>query len=177
MALETRVAIAHRVKADLFISLHADILRQGGAKGATVYTLSDEASEDATELLVARHERADILMGADLTGVDDQLAQIMLDYARTETEPRSKAVAKTVVSGMSAAGGPMNRRPLRKAGFSVLKSADIPSVLIEIGFLSSERDLANLSDPVWRQGMAESIAQSVMVWRDSDLARGALVRQ
>ena len=177
VALETRVAIAHRVKADLFISLHADILRQGGAKGATVYTLSDEASEDATELLVARHERADILMGADLTGVDDQLAQIMLDYARTETEPRSKAVAKTVVSGMSAAGGPMNRRPLRKAGFSVLKSADIPSVLIEIGFLSSERDLANLSDPVWRQRMAESIAQSVMVWRDSDLARGALVRQ
>lgn len=177
VALETRVAIAHRVHADLFISLHADNLQQGGAKGATVYTLSDEASEDATELLVARHERADILMGADLTGVDDQLSQIILDIARTETEPRSTELAKTVVGGMSAAGGPMNRRPLRKAGFSVLKSADIPSVLIEIGFLSSKRDLANLSDPVWRQEIAESIAQSVLVWRDADAARKALVRQ
>lgn len=177
VALETRVAIAHRVKADLFVSLHADILQQGGAKGATVYTLSEEASEDATALLVARHERSDILLGTDLTGVDDQLAQIMLDYARTETEPRSIELAKTMVGGMRAAGGPMNRRPLRSAGFSVLKSADIPSVLIEIGFLSSERDLANLSDPVWRQGMAESIAQSILVWRDADAARAALVRQ
>jgi len=177
VALETRVAIAHRVQADLFISLHADILQQGGAKGATVYTLSDEASEEATALLVARHERADVLMGADLTGVDDQLAQIMLDYARTETEPRSTDLAKTLVSGMRAAGGPMNRRPLRRAGFSVLKSADIPSVLIEIGFLSSKRDLANLRDPVWRKEMAESIAQSVLVWRDSDAVRAPLVRQ
>ncbi|MEP1767584.1 MAG: N-acetylmuramoyl-L-alanine amidase [Sulfitobacter sp.] len=177
VALETRVAIAHRVNADLFISLHADILQQGGAKGATVYTLSDEASADATSLLVARHERSDILSGADLTGVDDQLAQIMLDFARAETEPRSVDLAKTLVGGMSAAGGPMNRRPLRRAGFSVLKSADIPSVLIEIGFLSSKRDLANISDPVWRQDMAESIAQSVLVWRDADEARAPLVRQ
>jgi len=175
--LETRVAIAHHANADLFMSLHADSLQQGGAKGATVYTLSDEASEDATALLVARHERADILSGADLTGVDDQLAEIMLDFARTETEPRSTDLAKTLVSGMSAANAPMNRRPLRRAGFSVLKSADIPSVLIEIGFLSSKRDLANISDPVWRQDMAESIAQSVLVWRDADEARAPLVRQ
>ena len=177
VALETRVAIAHRVKADLFISLHADILQQGGAKGATVYTLSGEASEEATSLLVARHERSDILLGSDLTGVDDQLAQIMLDYARIETEPRSAELAKTVVGGMKTAGGPMNRRPLRNAGFSVLKSADIPSILIEIGFLSSERDLANLSDPVWRQGMADGIAKSILDWRDADAARRALVRQ
>lgn len=177
VALETRVAIAHRVKGDLFISLHADILQQGGAKGATVYTLSDEASDAATEHMAARHNRADIIAGADLTGSDDQVAQVLLDLARQETEPRSAALAVTLAEGMAEAGGPMNRRPLRQAGFSVLKSADIPSVLIEIGFLSSQRDLNNLSDPVWRQGMAEGIAQAVLAWRDEDAARGALVRQ
>lgn len=177
VALETRVAMAHQVQGDLFISLHADILSQGGAKGATVYTLSDEASDAATEHLAARHNRSDIIAGADLTGSDDQVAQVLLDLARQETGPRSAALAMTLAEGMSAAGGPMNRRPLREAGFSVLKSADIPSVLIEIGFLSSDRDLANLSDPVWRQGMAQGIAQAVLTWRDTDAARAALVRQ
>ena len=177
VALETRVAIAHQSQGDLFISLHADILSQGGARGATVYTLSDEASDAATEHLAARHNRADIIAGADLTGSDDQVAQVLLDLARQETGPRSAALAMTLAEAMAGAGGPMNRRPLREAGFSVLKSADIPSVLVEIGFLSSDRDLANLKDPVWRQGMAQGIAQGVLAWRDADAARAALVRQ
>ncbi|WP_298862757.1 N-acetylmuramoyl-L-alanine amidase [uncultured Sulfitobacter sp.] len=177
VALETRVAIAHQVEADLFISLHADILRQGGAKGATVYILSDEASDKATEHLAARHNRSDIIAGADLTGSDDQVAQVLLDLARQETGPRSSALAMTLAEGMAAAGGPMNRRPLREAGFSVLKSADIPSVLVEIGFLSSDRDLSNLGDPVWRRGMAEGMAKAVLTWRDTDEARKGLVRQ
>lgn len=177
VALQTRVAIAHQVEADLFISLHADNLSQGGGKGATVYTLSDEASDAATEHLAARHNRSDIIAGADLTGSDDQVAQVLLDLARQETGPRSAALAMALAEGMAAAGGPMNRRPLREAGFSVLKSADIPSVLVEIGFLSSDRDLSNLGDPVWRRGMAEGMAKAVLAWRDSDAARKALVRQ
>ena len=177
VALETRVAMAHQHKADIFISLHADILRQGGARGATVYTLSEEAADEATLQLVARHDRSAVLTGTDLTGSDDQVAEILLDFARLETGPRSASLANALAQGMKNAGGPMNRRPLRKAGFSVLKSADIPSVLIELGFLSSERDLNNLRDPIWRQGMAEGIAQSILVWRDEDAARAALVRQ
>ena len=177
VALETRVAIAHQVEADLFISLHADNLSQGGAKGATVYTLSEKASDEATEHLAARHNRSDIIAGADLTGSDDQMAQVLLDLARQETGPRSAALAMTLAEGMAAAGGPMNRRPLREAGFSVLKSADIPSVLVEIGFLSSDRDLANLGDPIWRRGMAEGMAKGVLAWRDADEALKALVRQ
>jgi N-acetylmuramoyl-L-alanine amidase len=78
---------------------------------------------------------------------------------------------------MAQAGGPMNRRPKREAGFSVLKSADIPSVLIEVGFLSSERDLANLRDPVWRAVMVEGMAQAILDWRDADAARNPLIRQ
>jgi len=177
VALESRVAIAHQVHGDIFISLHADILTQGGAKGATVYTLSEDASDEATLQLVARHDRADVIAGTDLTGSDDQVAEILLDYARRETEPRSAALAMALAEGMAAAGGPMNRKPLREAGFSVLKSADIPSVLIEIGFLSSKRDLANISDPIWRQGIAEGIAGAVLEWRDADAARAGLVRQ
>lgn len=177
VALETRVAIAHQQRGDIFISLHADILSQGRAHGATVYTLSDEASDVATKHLAARHNRSDIIAGADLTGSDDQVAGVLLDLARQETEPRSVTLAQAMVKGMTAAGGPMNRRPLREAGFSVLKSADIPSVLIEVGFLSSKRDLANLRDPVWRAVMANAIADSILVWRDEDAARKPLIRK
>ncbi len=102
---------------------------------------------------------------------------MLLDLARQETEPRSLALAKLLAEGMAVAGGPMNRRPLRKAGFSILKSADIPSVLVEIGFLSSDRDLANLGDPIWRRGMADGMAKAVLTWRDGDATRKALVRQ
>lgn len=177
VALESRVAIAHQAGADVFLSLHADNLSQGGARGATVYTLSEEAADAATAQLVARHDRSDVLAGADLTGSEDQVAEILLDFARAETGPRSDALGRALAVAMADAGGPMNRRAERQAGFSVLKSADIPSVLIEIGFLSSKRDLANISDPVWRQQMAEGIAQGVLDWRDEDEARAPLVRQ
>lgn len=177
VSLEGRVAFAHQARGDLFISLHADVLTEGRAKGATVYTLSDEASDAATEHLAARHDRSDIIAGADLTGSDDQVAGVLLDLARQETEPRSEALAKVMAAGMAASGGPMNRHPLRRAGFSVLKSADIPSVLIELGFLSSERDLANLRDPIWRAGMVEAIKTAVLQWQAEDEARKPLVRQ
>ncbi|MFD2741294.1 N-acetylmuramoyl-L-alanine amidase [Sulfitobacter aestuarii] len=177
VALETRVALAHQAEGDVFISLHADSLDQGGANGATIYALSDEASDAATAHLAARHNRSDIIAGADLTGSDDQVAGILLDLARQETEPRSTALAQTLVEAMTAAGGPMNRRPLRKAGFSVLKSADIPSVLVEVGFLSSKRDLANLRDPIWRAGMVGAMAEALLAWRDEDSARKPLIRQ
>ena len=177
VSLEGRVAIAHRAGADLFLSLHADALSQGGAHGATVYTLSQEASDKATAHLAARHNRADIIAGTDLTGSDDEVASVMLDLARQETEPRSKALALALIKGMTEAGGPMNRRPLRNAGFSVLKSADIPSVLVEVGFLSSERDLLNLRDPVWRSGIVGGMARSILAWRDADAAKRPLVRQ
>ncbi|MGC1496733.1 MAG: N-acetylmuramoyl-L-alanine amidase [Sulfitobacter sp.] len=177
VALETRVAIAHQVQADIFISLHADNLSQGGAKGATLYTLSEDASDAATQHLAARHNRSDIIAGADLTGSDDQVAGILLDLARQETEPRSAALAQMLVADMTEAGGPMNRRPLRRAGFSVLKSADIPSVLVEVGFLSNKRDLANLRDPIWRAVMVNGMADGILAWRDADAARKPLIRQ
>lgn len=177
VSLTGRVALAHQVGADAFVSLHADSLQQGQARGATVYTLSDEASDAASAQLAAQHERSDIIAGVDLSGTDDQVASVLMDLARVETMPRTHALATALIDAMGAAGGPMNKRPRREASFSVLKSADIPSVLVEVGFLSDDRDLANLRDPVWRGGMVEALANGILAWRDIDLARQPLVRQ
>lgn len=176
VSLQSRVAQAHKFRADLFISLHADALSQGGAQGATVYTLSEEASDAATAYLAARHNRADIIAGSDLTGSDDQVAGILLDLARQETAPRSTALAHALVRSMDVSGGPMNNRPLRHAGFAVLKSADIPSVLVEVGFLSSQRDLDNLRDPIWRSQIIAGMADGILTWRVFDNDQRALVR-
>lgn len=176
VSLQSRVALAHQVGADLFVSLHADALSQGSARGATIYTLSEEASDTASAHLAARHNRADIIAGADLSGSDDQVTRLLLDLARQETAPRSHSLAVAFAKSIEDAGGPMNSRPLRQAGFSVLKSADIPSVLIEIGFLSSKRDLENLRDPVWRQKMTEAMARGILDWREADMTQRALMR-
>ena len=177
VSLPGRVALAHHVGADAFISLHADALSQGQARGATVYTLSDEASDAASAQLAAQHDRSDILAGIDLSGADDEVATVLMEIARTETMPRTDTLATSLIDAMREAGGPMNKRPRREAGFSVLKSADIPSVLVEVGFLSDARDLANLRDPIWRAVMVEALANGILAWRDTDAATRPLIRQ
>ncbi|MFC4672017.1 N-acetylmuramoyl-L-alanine amidase [Seohaeicola nanhaiensis] len=177
VSLERRIAIAHEAGADVFLSLHADSLSEGLAHGATVHVLSGEASDVASEKLAERHDRDDLLAGVDLSGADDEVTSVLLDLARQETQPRTQAMAEALVQGMAEMGGPMNRRPLRAAGFSVLKAADIPSVLIEIGFLTSPRDLKNLKTPEWRARMAQGIRNGLVRWRDSDAALRPLVRQ
>ncbi|WP_299076013.1 N-acetylmuramoyl-L-alanine amidase [uncultured Ruegeria sp.] len=177
VSLERRIALAHRAGADLFISLHADSLSEGQAHGAAVYTLSEDASDVASSKLAERHDRGDLISGIDLNGADDQVADVLLDIARQETKPRTDALARALANGMAQQGGPMNRRPLRKASFSVLKAADIPSVLVELGFLSSPRDLNNLKDPEWRAKMALGIYQGLEDWRQQDLIRQSLIGQ
>ncbi|MEX0285679.1 MAG: N-acetylmuramoyl-L-alanine amidase [Paracoccaceae bacterium] len=177
VSLERRVALAHQSQADVFISLHADSLSEGLAHGATVHILSEDASDIASEKLAERHDRGDLLSGVDLSDTDDAVTGILLDLARTETRPRTEQLAGELVNAMAQTGGPMNRRPLRSAAFSVLKSADIPSVLIEIGFLSSPRDFKNLTDPAWRLTMAEAIRNGLLTWKAADDARRPLVRQ
>lgn len=177
VSLDRRIALAHQAGADVFLSLHADSLAEGLAHGATVHILSEEASDIASDRLAERHDRAELLSGADLSTADDEVTGILLDLARQETRPRTKALAQALVNGMAQIGGPMNSRPLRAAAFSVLKAADMPSVLIEIGFISSPRDLKNLQNAEWRGGMALGIRNALIEWREQDLARRAMVRQ
>jgi N-acetylmuramoyl-L-alanine amidase len=174
---EARVAKAREAGAGLFISLHADALKQGKAHGATVYTLSEQASDAASAALAERHNRDDLLAGLDLSGKDDRVAQVLLDLARQENTPRSRALARHVVGGIKNALGHVHKRPLQEAGFSVLKAADIPSILIEVGFLSTKEDLVNLQDPVWRAGMAAGIRDGIAEWEIEDKALSRLRRQ
>ena len=176
VSLPARIALAHKAQADIFISLHADALEEGGARGATVYTLSNAASDRAAAQLAAQHDRADIIAGLDLTASDDQVAGVLMDLARQETRPRTDALADTLVKHIKASGAPVYSKPRRRAAFSVLKSADIPSVLVEVGFISDARDLKNLRDPVWRAMMVEAIADAVVDWRAQDEALRPLVR-
>ncbi|OBY24984.1 N-acetylmuramoyl-L-alanine amidase [Leisingera sp. JC1] len=177
VSLERRIAMAHQAGADVFISLHADTISEGRAHGSTVYTLSKEASDAASAKLAERHLRGDLLSGTDLSQADDGVTAVMLDLARQETQPRSDALAAALIDGLRAQGRPINNRPLRSAGFSVLKSADIPSVLVELGFLSSKRDIKNLVDAEWRAKAARGILNGLIAWRAQDDARRALVRQ
>ncbi|WP_299982811.1 N-acetylmuramoyl-L-alanine amidase [uncultured Ruegeria sp.] len=177
VSLERRIALAHRAGADVFISLHADSLSEGRAHGAAVYTLSDEASDVASLKLAERHDRGDLIAGIDLSGSDDQVADVLLDMARQETKPRTDALARALADGMTQQGGPMNSRPIRTASFSVLKAADIPSVLVELGFLSSPRDLKNIVNPEWRAAMAKGLAQGLDQWRQDDLVKRSLIGQ
>ena len=168
--LEARISIARAMDADVFISLHADALAEGEAAGAVIYTLSQEASEDAAASLAERHDRDDLLAGVDLTGQDDLVAAVLMDLARMETMPRTERLAAALEEAIQTADLKMHRVPRQAAGFSVLKSPDIPSVLIELGFLSSARDLARLSDAKWRARMAEAIRNALLIWAQEDAA-------
>jgi N-acetylmuramoyl-L-alanine amidase len=172
--LETRISIARAVSADVFLSLHADALAEGEAVGATIYTLSDEASDEASAALAERHDRDDLLSGVDLTGQDDLVASVLMDMARAETAPRIDRLSELLAEAIHAQGLKMHRVPRQQAGFSVLKSPDIPAVLIELGFLSSARDLARLTDPAWRARMATALVTGLQAWAVADAAASQL---
>ena len=164
VSLEDRVRLAHQRGADVFISLHADALAQGVAHGARIFTLSDEASDAASAALAERHDRLDILSGIDLNGADDVVTDVLLDLARLETAPRARALAKSVLAGIENATGDLYKLPLQQAAFSVLKAADIPSILVEAGFLSTDQDLDNLVDPLWRAGFIAGLRDGLAAW-------------
>jgi N-acetylmuramoyl-L-alanine amidase len=175
--LETRSSIARAAGAHVFISLHADALEEGEAVGATIYTLSADASDEAAQALAERHDRDDLLAGIDLSGQDDLVATVLMDMARTETAPRIDRLALALELAIKGADLRMHRQPRQQAGFSVLKAPDIPSVLIELGFLSSDRDLARLQDDDWRAAMTGAIVAGVSAWAAEDAALAALRRQ
>lgn len=168
--LETRISIARAAGADVFLSLHADALAEGEATGTTLYTLSDEASDMAAEALAERHRRDDLLSGVDLTGQDDEVATVLMDMARTSTAPRTDRLADALAVSIKEAGVKMHRHPRQFAGFSVLKAPDIPSILIELGFLSSERDLGRLTDAKWREILAMALRDGLIAWMEDDRA-------
>lgn len=177
VALERRMTTARQARGDLFISLHADALPEGQAAGASIYVWNPAADGRAVEQLTLRHDRDDLLAGTDLTGHDDALAGVLMDFVRTDTQPRSESFARWLTSRMSLMGIGMHDRPVQRATYSVLKSPDIPSVLLELGFISDHDDRANLLNPLWRERMVQVVAEAVVGWARDESARAAMLRR
>jgi N-acetylmuramoyl-L-alanine amidase len=164
VALDDRVAFARDHQARLFISIHADSLSDSDSdasvRGATAYTLSAKASDAEAARLAEKENRSDVIAGVDLAREPDAVAGILIDLARRETHVFSLRFARDLVHDVGSVM-PLNKRPLRAAGFVVLKAPDVPSVLIELGYMSNAADLANLTSAAWRDKTASAMAQAV----------------
>ena len=160
--LAERVRIAQRHKAALFVSVHADALPRGGnsVQGATVYTLSDKASDAEAAKLAEAENKADLIAGIDLAEEPADVADILIDLTRRETKAFSSRFAKALVQEMRGVAR-LHKNPLKSAGFRVLKAPDIPSVLLEIGYVSNQADLKLLVSESWRSKTVGSVAQAV----------------
>ncbi|SDD74325.1 N-acetylmuramoyl-L-alanine amidase [Paracoccus isoporae] len=176
VGLEARMTEARASNADLLISLHADALPEGQAAGAAIFTWNSQADDRASRQLAARHDRADLVAGLDLQGTDDQIAETLMDMARADTQPRSEALAKHISAELAQAGLAMHRNPVKGAAFSVLKSPDIPSLLLELGFLTDPGDRDRLTDPGWRAQMSRAVTDGITAWLDDDAALAELRR-
>jgi N-acetylmuramoyl-L-alanine amidase len=160
--LAERVNIARARQAGLFISVHADALARGDgdAQGATIYTLSETASDAAAAKLAESENRADAIAGLDLSAEPDDVAGILYDLALRETKTFSVQFARGLVKEMRNATR-MHKDPLRSAGFRVLKAPDVPSVLVELGYVSNRGDLKSLTSEAWRNRTAAAITRAV----------------
>lgn len=160
LSLGARVRIGRQVHADLFISVHADSIRQRNLRGASVYTLSDRASDALTASLAASENRSDVIEGFNLDDAPDGTTDILLDLARRETETLSNQIADLIVADFEGQVL-LITDPHRRAGFRVLKAPDVPSILIELGFLSNPEDEKLLISENWRRETARLLAQSI----------------
>jgi len=117
------------------------------------------------------------LAGIDLGGADDLIASVLIELARAETQPRADRLAEALVAAMDEGGIRLHAKPIQAAAFSVLKAPDMPSLLLELGFLSSRRDRQRLTDAEWRGRMQEAIRIALEAWARADAVEAARVRR
>ena len=158
--LEKRVEFARENKADLFIAIHADTVHGQQARGVTVYTVSDQASDAEAEALAQKENRADIIAGMDLATESKDVANILINLAQRESRNRAMAFSKKAVNELKNVSA-FTGKPIRSAAFVVLKAPDVPSVLIELGYLSSKQDEALLTSAGWHKRMAAGMAKAI----------------
>jgi N-acetylmuramoyl-L-alanine amidase len=162
--LRDRLQIARQSQGELFISLHADsVVRAPGVRGASVYTLSERASTDEAGRLARKENRADILAGVDLSDQEDVVTEILIDLAQRDANNKSVSFAELLVEELKRATS-MAKRRRAQAGFVVLKSPDMPSVLLELGYLSNSADEQALADDAHIAGLAAAVTQAVDVY-------------
>ena len=160
LTLDERVRIARQHEADLFISIHADSYRQSGVRGATVYTVSDRPSDAESAATAIRENLSDAIAGIEIEESKDDVADILVDLVRRETQRFSMRFARTLVGQLSQQIDLINN-PHRFAGFKVLRAPDVPSVLLELGYLSNPKDEELLRDAEWRAGAIDSVITAI----------------
>jgi N-acetylmuramoyl-L-alanine amidase len=174
IALSERVKFARGHGAALLVSIHADAIPkgEGQAEGATVYTLSENASDAEAARLAEAENKADVIAGVDLTAEPGDVANILVDLAQRETKTYSSQFARTLVGELKTTAR-MHKNPLKAAGFRVLTAPDVPSVLVELGYMSTKDDLKQLTSATWQAKTAAALAQAVDSYFAPRLARGA----
>ena len=161
LSLRDRVNRARAAGGELFISLHADSIDDAGVRGGAVYTLSETASDKEAAALAARENKADVIAGVTLDVADRDIASILIDLAQRETMNRSSVFASAAVHSMSSGSVRLRKRPHRFAGFRVLKAPDVPSVLVELGYLSNRSDERFLRSAAGRAAINGALLEAV----------------
>lgn len=164
VTLGGRVRLARDWGADLFLSIHADAAANADATGATVYTLSDVASDREAARVAAKENRADLLAGIDLSGENQEVAGILFDLGRRDAMNASADFAQLLQQRMAKEGVPFRQHYHRFAGFQVLRNLGVPAILLETGYLSNQQDARRLFSDKGRRELAEGIADAVIVW-------------
>lgn len=167
LRLYQRVDFARKKEGDLFISLHADSIGKSNVRGASIYTLSEHASDEETEKLAMRENRADLIAGVDLSAEDEVVVNILVDLTMRDTMNQANFLAGTVARGLSGSGINLLENAHRSAGFAVLKAPDIPSILIEMGFMSNGSDARMLSSSAFQQKLAKALLASLDSYFDN----------
>jgi N-acetylmuramoyl-L-alanine amidase len=162
VALTDRVKFARSLKAALFVSIHADYLprKEGEAQGATVYTLSDNASDSEAARLAEAENKADVIAGVDLTAESNDVADILIDLAQRETKAFSSQFSRILLTELKTATK-LHKIPNKSAGFIVLRSPDVPSVLLELGYVSTKDDLKQLLSAAWRERTTDAMVRAI----------------
>ncbi len=165
LGLTERVRLAEAAGATALLSIHANTVTRGDATGATVFTLSDGASDAEAEALAALENRAEAVGGVDLAADGDDVTRALIDLSRRRALARGRALGEALAASLGAATPMLRDREHAQAGFRVLTSAEVPSALIELGFLTDAKDLARMRDPAWRRRAASAILDGLDRWR------------
>ena len=169
LRLRDRIALARRAGAQLFISLHADAHRNTAFRGASIYTLSEEASDSEAAALAAKENKADLIAGVDLSHENETVTSILIDLAQRETKNLSAQFASMLVDQLGREGKVVPNTH-RFAGFAVLKAPDVASVLIELGYLSNPADEKQLLTSSYRIKLSQAVARAInqyFEWQES----------
>ncbi|HEY8577013.1 MAG TPA: N-acetylmuramoyl-L-alanine amidase [Devosia sp.] len=166
LRLEERVALARTNKADLFLSIHADSFQQPDIRGASVYTRDENATDVLDKVLADNENKTDVIAGFAMPQMAPEVVDILLDLMRREMRHQSFTAAQAIVHQLEPSVE-LRRFPVRQADFFVLQAPDVPSVLLELGFLSNADDMANLMKGEWQDRTAEALARGISTYFDS----------